>query len=472
MNIPRTHMLAAMAILLANTLPAPGQTGAAAQSPAATHAAALQGDPFQKAPPPDANPPPDAHVTTLMFTVEVYALSQDDAAQVIEQSGSGEARHKAVLALMNEGKARLETLWCGASKSGQRSVLESIDELRYATDYMPTRWKEMPLLPSFFEMRNVGDALEYEPTTSDDEKLCDVNLAPGRVRLLGFPFVYGNAQEPPIVAQPRFQTDKFDTAMTLVMGQTEFLGTISNPPQFDASEQTSPANEIRLAFGKMDVLDLGSRPADTARPAAAPPIPSNIELELTFYSLDREAARQILSEGFQNAHCYDAVKALAGKRQARLERLTVLKTKSGQRAVVQEVNEVRYPTSFQAFEPQAIAPNAPSSSKGLIRPTHFDTRNAGLMLEIEPTIDASGKIMDLNLVPQLVSYEGDLQTAAGLSNIEPQALFETRKVTTSLSARIGEQTLIGTFSHPGDDGVNGRKDTGRTWLGFIRATLN
>lgn len=471
----------AMAILLANTLPALSQTPAAARSPATpSHAAtpptAPKRDPFVKNQTPGASSRADKGSPpipqSLAFTFEVYALSQDDAAQVLEESGTGEARHAAVLALMKEGKAHLETLLSCVTKSGQRAVIESVDEVRYGTDSRGTRMVDGSIFSYDFETRNVGDTLEFEPTESPDGKFCDLNFVPQRVRLLGFSDVSGNLQKPLAVAAPEFQTGKITTAITMVMGESEFLGTMSNPPQLDDAEQKAPGNETRLAFGRMDSTYTGSASVDTARPEVPtniPPIPLNIELELSFYSLDREAARQILSEGFKDESCYNAVKALAGKNEAKLERVAVLKTKLGQRAVVEEVKEVRYATGFGLG---SSGTNASASAKADVVPTAFETRNAGLTLEVEPTLDSSGKVLDINMVPQLVSYEGDLRRSDGGAQVEPQPLFETRKIVTALDTPIGEHAFIGTYSDPGDDGVNGRKDTGRVWFGFIRGTLD
>jgi hypothetical protein len=455
MNTPRTRTLAAMAILLA-ILPVLSPARMEAQSPTGTPPASPKPTPGTDGP----NPGPPRG---LVFTVEVYALSQDDAAQVLEESGSGEARHEAVLTLMKHGKARLETLVSEAGKSGGRTVVESADEVRYAVEYNPATEMEMPLLPTAIETRHVGDTIEAEINEFPDSSACNLNMSLQRVRLLGFSYCYANTKEAPVIAQPQFQHDNLATVMTLAMGHAEFLGTLSNPPDIDEGTQKTPAEEVRLAFGKMDAVELGW---STARPDGVLSNPPGLELEFTFYSLDREAARQILSEGFQDAHCYNAVKAFADRHQAKLERVTVLKTNSGQRAVVEEINEARFPTEYGAFSSGTNA-----AAWKVVEPTAFETRNVGLVFEVEPTLDPTGKLVDINMVPRLEVDHGNLQTGTILDQNEPQPLFESRKITTDITARVGEQTFIGTFNPPADDGVNGRKDTGRVWFGFVRATL-
>jgi hypothetical protein len=419
-----------------------------AQAQSASPSHPPQRDPFVKTPGQGSTPPASGivKVQSLMFTVEEYAMAQDDAAQVIELSGSGEARHDAVLALLHAGKARLETLMCCGNNSGGRSVVESVDEVRYGVAYGAGDQH-----PTSFGTRDVGDTMEYEDVVSENGKLCDINIVLQHVRLIGFDPVY--AHPATSVVQARFQSDKFTTSVTLDVGRAEFLGTLSGPAKFEPAPGNTAAQEVRLAFGKVDRVDVGTDHAGSPGPATPPPASANMELTLVYYSMDRETAREILSTGFTGDACYNAVKELADKKQAKLERITVLNTKSGQRAVVFETEEVRYPTQY--YQP--------------FQPTDFETRNCGLTIEIEPTLDEpGGSVLDLKIVPDLASYEGDLQEG---SNFAPQPLIEERKITTGLSALVGEHTLIGTASDPGDDGVNGRKDTGRTWLCFVQTTL-
>ena len=39
-------------------------------------------------------------------------------------------------------------------------------------------------------------------------------------------------------------------------------------------------------------------------------------------------------------------------------------------------------------------------------PTAFETRNTGVTLEVEPVVGPDGVTIDLNLVPQVVEFEG------------------------------------------------------------------
>ena len=93
-------------------------------------------------------------------------------------------------------------------------------------------------------------------------------------------------------------------------------------------------------------------------------------------------------------------------------------------------------------------------------PTAFEVRNTGVTLEVEPVVGPDEYTIDLNLVPQVVEFEGfinygsPIQTsstnALGVSvtnvitpNVINQPIFSTRKVTTSVSVYDGNTVVLG-----------------------------
>jgi general secretion pathway protein D len=85
-------------------------------------------------------------------------------------------------------------------------------------------------------------------------------------------------------------------------------------------------------------------------------------------------------------------------------------------------------------------------------------------LEVEPVVGADGTMIDLNLVPQVVEFEGfinygspinavGVNTTAGVlstsvpivltENVINQPIFSTRKVTTSVQVADGQTVVIG-----------------------------
>jgi general secretion pathway protein D len=172
------------------------------------------------------------------------------------------------------------------------------------------------------------------------------------------------------------------------------------------------------------------------------------------------------------------IRALNQKKGVDLLSAPRVTTKSGQRAVIEIIREFRYPTEF---DPPQIPQNfgnqgnqgggggigvtivqAPSSFPVTpTTPTAFETRNTGVTLEVEPVIGPDGYTIDLNLVPQVVEFEGfinygsPIQTTAtnpitGITstnvitpNVINQPIFSTRKVTTSVSIFDGQTVVLG-----------------------------
>jgi general secretion pathway protein D len=167
------------------------------------------------------------------------------------------------------------------------------------------------------------------------------------------------------------------------------------------------------------------------------------------------------------------VRALNQKKGIDLLSAPRVTTKSGQRAVIEIVREFRYPTQFQAPQiPQsfnnpnstALVPgqtvNATSFPVTPTTPTAFETRNTGVTLEVEPVVGPDGVTIDLNLVPQVVEFEGFInygspiqtfstnllgvsQTQVLTPNVINQPVFSARKVTTSVSVWDGQTVVLG-----------------------------
>ena len=174
------------------------------------------------------------------------------------------------------------------------------------------------------------------------------------------------------------------------------------------------------------------------------------------------------------------IRALNQKKGVDLLSSPRVTTKSGQRAVIEIIREFKYPTEFDP--PQIPQTNVQGGGNvgGLLgtglggaggttasfpvtptTPTAFEVRNTGVTLEVEPVVGPDGYTIDLNLVPQVVEFEGfinygsPIQTTStnnltGVSrtlvltaNTINQPIFSTRKVTTSVSVFDGSTVVIG-----------------------------
>ena len=153
-------------------------------------------------------------------------------------------------------------------------------------------------------------------------------------------------------------------------------------------------------------------------------------------------------------------------------------TKSGQKATIEIIREFIYPTQFQPPQiPQNFNAGGGTnvSATGLLTgggsssssfpvtpttPTNFEKRNTGVTLEVEPVIGPDNYTIDLNLQPQVVDFDGfinygsPIQTsttnALGIStpvvltpNVINQPVFDTRKVSTSVSVYDGSTVVLG-----------------------------
>jgi general secretion pathway protein D len=163
------------------------------------------------------------------------------------------------------------------------------------------------------------------------------------------------------------------------------------------------------------------------------------------------------------------IRALNQKKGVDLLSAPKVTTKSGQRAVIEVVREFRYPTTFSAPQVPSIGSTTTIVS-GVVpvvvtptTPQTFETRNTGVTLEVEPVVGPDGVTIDLNLVPQVVEFEGFINygspiNAVGVNtigvistsapvllteNVINQPVFSTRKVTTNVSVWDGQTVVLG-----------------------------
>ena len=188
-----------------------------------------------------------------------------------------------------------------------------------------------------------------------------------------------------------------------------------------------------------------------------------------------------LSGVFTDPQFQVVIRALNQKKGVDLLSAPRVTTKSGQRAVIEIVREFRYPTQFEPpqipqtfrggdegssiLDPLGGIVSTGRSSNGTFpvtptTPTAFETRNTGVTLEVEPVVGPDGVTIDLNLVPQVVEFEGFINYGSPIQststnllgqpvtniitpNIINQPIFSARKVTTSVSVWDGQTVVLG-----------------------------
>ncbi|HEY4272780.1 MAG TPA: type II and III secretion system protein [Candidatus Udaeobacter sp.] len=175
---------------------------------------------------------------------------------------------------------------------------------------------------------------------------------------------------------------------------------------------------------------------------------------------------------FTNPQFQVVIRALDQKKGIDLLSAPSVTTKSGQRAIIEVIRELRYPRSYTAPQVPSISSStstvigASTTVPVVVTPTtpqDWETRNTGVTLEVEPVVGGDATTIDLNLIPQVVEFEGfinygspinavGVNTVAGISISQPveltpnvinQPVFSTRKVTTSVSVYDGQTVVLG-----------------------------
>ncbi len=191
--------------------------------------------------------------------------------------------------------------------------------------------------------------------------------------------------------------------------------------------------------------------------------PINIRIEMQIVAIPADVAVPLVGDLMKKEKIEAAntkIQELLTKGVAKLIAWPIVTTKSGYRAVVEAIDELRYATEYSpptvSFTPAAnasetvkIEPKADVTHLEGI-PSSFETRNVGVTIEVEPVLSPDGKKIDLNLVPQHIRLKRfnkitiEKPSAGGTTTVE-QPEFDTMKVTTSITLRNGQRILMGIF---------------------------
>jgi general secretion pathway protein D len=145
--------------------------------------------------------------------------------------------------------------------------------------------------------------------------------------------------------------------------------------------------------------------------------------------------------------------------------------KSGQRSRVAVTREFIYPTEFDPPQiPQTLGATYTYLNGVLIEistpgvnpvtpttPTAFEMREVGVVLEVEPVVGPDNRTVELNLVPNLVEFEGFINYGSPIaltgSAVPPgliatpneilQPIFRSNKVSTNVTVYDGQTVVLG-----------------------------
>lgn len=201
------------------------------------------------------------------------------------------------------------------------------------------------------------------------------------------------------------------------------------------------------------ILPLG---AQEAASPAADTRERQIRIQVEWIEVDAETATELLRrpESKSGAN-YAPVSSNATPLRTKLQELiddgdaaliesTMVVARSGQRAKVESIHELIYPTVFIPAEM-----SHPADGKTVVvapQPDKFETRNLGVTLEVDPVLGQDNRTIDLNLAPEIVYLTG-YETWATHEGQDTEMEIRTPniftvKTTTQITARDGECVLM------------------------------
>ncbi len=239
--------------------------------------------------------------------------------------------------------------------------------------------------------------------------------------------------------------------------------------------------------GYNPLLTQGSRPLTSGIRSGDSAINGN-SLDSLINNPDRSNQQSSVAPGimaltglFNEGEVQVIMRGLAQKKGADVMNAPSVLARSGQKATIEIIREFIYPTEYEAPEiPTNVGNNNNGGNNGgnnlpgvnlggqapqgfpvtPATPTAWETRNVGVLLEIEPTLGQSDYVIDLRFAPEIVEFEGFINYGSPIlapgadalgnpvsvvitENRIEMPVFSTRKVNTALSIYDGHTVSVG-----------------------------
>jgi hypothetical protein len=191
---------------------------------------------------------------------------------------------------------------------------------------------------------------------------------------------------------------------------------------------------------------------------APPPEPHGVMILFEWIEVEHEDFSDWVFENKLEVDAAELRKVVQGwvkEDDAEIIRTSIIHARSGQRAQVESIEEVIYPTDYDPPEipttvtlEEAEAPVTPPNASA------YQTRNVGTTVEVDPVISEDGQLIDLNLSPEMVFRLDDIEWASASNGerlVTKHPLFYTMKATTQVTLKNGGYALIGTLQLPPDE---------------------
>ncbi|WP_395747565.1 hypothetical protein [Prosthecobacter sp.] len=399
-----------------------------------------------------------AELQNVPCFVETFTLPQADYAALLDAPGGHDKLYTNLVAGVKAGKVRLDGCHLVVTHPNTRSTLDSTDELIY-----PTEWTEADRTgfqyPTAFEMHQLGDHFEFEPTLEEGSGALNVTQVFARDRLQGLRLFKADSTLAGIPV----------TDMLLRQGSST-CRVIPGIPTFLSTLKDEKAGDVTLVFATLQLITLPEPKA------AAHSGRGNLVLTARVISLDRMKGWELLkAHAMEGGACLAALKPLLASKEATLEHIATINTQSNVRAVHESGVLYTYGTEYAPPTANALVQRsndvkkaaAEARPEGLAGTTATESRGTGFRLEVEPTRSEDGVVAQVTLAPEFVKMTGNLKDKNWNEHYPDVPLFSCQKITTGYAQVIGTTALVGTMNPPGDTGANEHKDEGRMWLLFM-----
>lgn len=213
-------------------------------------------------------------------------------------------------------------------------------------------------------------------------------------------------------------------------------------------------------------------------------LPQLVRVQAEFIEVPHETLTRLLlqpREGADDSGLRQELAKLAEEGKATVVETMLCTARSGEKSLAESLKEYIYPTEWEPAElPNEIHTTASGDKlTGVSRdnatgptPTSFETRNLGSTFEIEPTIGANGKIIDLRFQPEIVYHVGNETWAEwkdkrGDASVRMPTMYSLR-LTTAATLMAGKPLFVAALSPKGE---NGFPDFKRKVMVFIRCDI-
>jgi hypothetical protein len=211
--------------------------------------------------------------------------------------------------------------------------------------------------------------------------------------------------------------------------------------------------------------------------------PRHLSVCVESFSVDLADAAELHRTISNDQELYKVILERVGKGTATQESFSVICARSGEKSAVESVSEISYPTKYDRhIDPtfgNTVAKNAGGGQTkevvaaadvlGPLVPTEFNTRGAGTIVEIEPTLGQNNDIIDLRISTEMSAQVDFTKWGKGDGELETPA-YENQRVMMALTLRPKTPMLMGTPSRPPKSKIDPAAAK-KVWFSFVTVNV-